>query len=80
MHHVLPCNGVVHLRAYFPLTDLSLEQISAAGLFAGMLGKLSTKSHDALSLQQEIKRYTGALGFSMITRSEDGQDETCTPI
>ena len=79
LYHPLPCNGVVHLKVYFPLTDLKLEQIPAAGLFTGMLGKLSTSSHDALSLQQEIKRYTGIMSFSLLTRSEDGQSETCTP-
>ncbi len=80
LYHTLPCNGVVHLKAYFPLTDLNLEQIPAAGLFTVMLGKLSTASHDALSLQQEIKRYTGTMSFSLMTRSEDGQNETCTPF
>ena len=79
LHHVIPANGVVHVRAYFALTDLNLEEITKAGLAAAMLGKLPTKHHDALTLQQEIKRYTGTLGFSIITRAFPDREDVCTP-
>ena len=77
--HVLPTNGVVHMKAYFSLTDLSLDEIAPAGFLAALLGKLPTKRHDALVLQQEIKRYTGALSFSLITRSIPEREDVCTP-
>ena len=79
MEHRLNCNGVVHLRAYFALTDYSLEELTKISQLTGLLGRLPTASHDARTLQQEIKRRTGALGFSIITRARAGQDETCTP-
>ena len=79
MVHELNCNGVVHLRAYFRLTDYSLEELTKLSQLAGLLGRLPTKDHDALTLQQEIKRWTGSLGFAIITRSEAGQNKTCTP-
>ena len=79
MVHRLNCNGVIHLRAYFALTDYSIEELTKLSQLAGLLGRLPTDKHDAWTLQQEIKRWTGSIGFSIITRAEAGQDETCTP-
>ena len=79
MIHRIPCNGVVHFRAYFLLTDLSLEELTQASLFAGMLGKLPTAKYDALQLQQEIRRSTGSLGFAVATLNRAGDEERCTP-
>ena len=79
MIHRLPCNGVVHLRAYFSLTDMSLDDLTRAAFYAGMLGKLPTRRYDAFRLQQEIKRRTGSLGFAVVTRSKKGDAEHCVP-
>ena len=79
LRHRLACNGVVHLRAYFPLTDRSLEDLCRLNAFTSMLGRLPTRRHDTHLLQQEIKRYTGHFSFSVGTRARKGQDETCTP-
>ncbi len=79
MVHRLNCNGVVHLRTYFALTDYSLEELTRLSQLTGLLGRMPTSKHDALTLQLEIKRWTGSVGFAIITRAEAGQDETCTP-
>ena len=79
MTHRLNCNGVVHLRAYFALTDYSLEELTKLSQLTGMLGRLPTAKHDAWTLQQEIKRWTGMVGFTIITRAAQGQSGTCTP-
>ena len=79
MVHRIPCNGVVHLRAYFALTDLTLDELTKAALFAGMLGKLPTKKYDALRLQQEIKRWTGSFGFAVVSKTKTGDEKHCTP-
>lgn len=79
MMHRIPCNGVVHLRAYFALTDLTLDGLTKAALFAGMLGKLPTKKYDALRLQQEIKRWTGSFGFAVVSKTKTGDEKHCTP-
>ena len=80
MFHEVGCGGVVHLRAYFALSDLTLEELTRAALMAGMLGKLPTKEHDTLKLQQEIKRYTGNFGFAVGVRARPEDEETCTPF
>ena len=79
LRHTLPCNGVVHIRASFALTDLSPEELTKAAFLASLLGKMPTRRHSALKLQQEIKRYTGNLGFTVSVRSRRGQDQTCVP-
>ncbi len=79
MIHRFPCNGIVHLRAYFTLTDFSLDELTRASLFAGMLGRLPTRKYDALRLQQEIKRWTGNFGFAIVPRSRNGEEDACTP-
>lgn len=79
LYHRIPCNGVVHVRVSFSLTDLTLEELTRTALAAGMLGRLPTQKHDAFRLQQEIKRYTGSLGASVSCRVMEGEDETCTP-
>ena len=79
MTHRLNCNGVVHLKAYFALTDFSLKELTRLSQMTGLLGRLPTDRHDALSLQLEIRRWIGSLSFAIITRAEAGQDETCTP-
>ena len=77
--HRLNSNGVVHLRAYFALTDCTLEELTIIGQIAGLLGRLPTAKHDALFLQQEIRRWTGSIGVGVVCRSQPEQDETCTP-
>ncbi len=78
--HCLPCNGVVHIRLYFRLTDCTLNELTRLSGLAGLLGRMPTEAHDAFSLQQDIRRYTGSLGFAIVTQSQVEQDETCTPF
>ena len=80
LFHRIACNGVVHLRAYFPMTDCSLEDLTEAAGLSSLLGKLPTEKHDAWSLQLEIKRYTGSLGFTVASRANPNQAECCTPF
>ncbi len=77
--HRIPCNGVVYLRASFPLYGFSLEELTEASFFAGMLGRLPTMRHDAFSIEQEIKRYTGSFGTAVMTRPGKENEKLCTP-
>ena len=79
LKHEIPCNDVVHMRAYFTLSNLTLEEITGAALLTTMLGKLPTTRHDALTLQQEIRRYTGALSFCVVVKSMPEKVKTCSP-
>jgi len=79
LFHPIPCSGIAHPRAYFNLSGLSLRELQDVSLLCALLGKLPTASHDAFSLQQEIKRYTGRLGFSVIVRPDPSDPSRCIP-
>lgn len=79
LFHRIPCGGIVHLRAFFNLSDLSMNEIQHVGFLCTLLGKLPTEHYDSFSLQQEIKRYTGRLGFSVIIRGDKNDPAKCTP-
>ncbi|MBQ8072715.1 MAG: insulinase family protein [Clostridia bacterium] len=77
--HPISCGGIVHLRAFFSLTDFTVPELQDVSLLCALLGKLPTARYDALTLQQEIKRITGRLGFSVTTRTDPGDASRCIP-
>lgn len=79
LRHEAGTNGIIHLTAYFSLTDLSLQELTAASFLSTLLGKLPTKNHSAASLQNQIKTHLGNLDFYVDVFSKVGQTEACTP-
>ena len=79
LYHPIPTGGIDHVRMYFNLSALRMDELQDASLICAMLGKLPTARHDAFSLQQEIKRYTGRLGFSVGPRPDPENPEACSP-
>ena len=79
LFHPIACGGIVHLRGYFALQDFSAAALQDLVLICSLLGKLPTAEHDALSLQQEIRRYTGRLGFSVVIRPDPEDSSRCIP-
>ena len=77
LYHAIPTNGINHVNMYFALTDLTAEELPAAGVMAQLLSKLPTKKHSAAELQKLIKTYIGKLGFSVKASMEE--PENCTP-
>ncbi len=78
--HRIPTGGIVHLRICFSLADFSMEELLRVNMFTSLLGRLPTAKHDALSLQQDIKRYMGRFGSSVFVGSRPGDRETCAPM
>ena len=79
LYHNQPTGGIAHIRAYFTLTDCSVSELQDLSLLSGLLGKLPTAKHDSAALQQEIKRYTGRLGFTLTVRPCPEDPSSCTP-
>ncbi len=79
LRHKAPSNGIVHLTAYFRLTDCSLEQLTQLSLLSRLLGNLPTKTMDAAKLQNEIKTYVGDLKFAVEVNAKCDQRAVCTP-
>ncbi len=78
--HRLPTGGIVHMRICFSLSDFSARDLLRVNMFTSLLGKLPTARHDALSLQQDLKRYTGRFGSSVFVGSRSGDHTVCAPM
>lgn len=79
LRHTAPTNGIVHFTAYFSLTDLSLEELTAASFLTKLLGKLPTRNYDAAALQNAIKTHIGSLDFDLDAVAKAGQVDACRP-
>ena len=80
LRHKAASNGIVHLSAYFSLTDRSLEDLSKLALLGQLLGQLPTKTKDATALQNEIKTWLGELTFTVDVSPKLGQPNACIPM
>ena len=80
LYHPGACRDIVHVSLYFALTDRSTEELAALSSIGSFLGKLSTKSHSALKLQQILKNTVGRMSFDIELNAKEGVTETCTPI
>ena len=79
LFHPVSSNGIVHINAYFPITQLSLEDLPGAALIIEFLKDLPTENHDVLSLQNEIRMYIGAVSFGLDILAKDSDRSECTP-
>ena len=79
LYHHVPSNGIVHINAYFPVTQLELADLPAAALITEFFKDLPTENYDVLSLQNEIRMYIGAISFGLDILAKDSDMEECTP-
>lgn len=79
LYHKLSTNGVVHFSMYFPLTRLSLEELSLASSLQVLLGELPTENYSVSALQRQVKTYIGQLDFSLSSYSSDDDNTKCMP-
>lgn len=77
--HPTATHGIVYMRMYFPLTNLSLKELSSAALLPMLYGELPTKNYSILELQQLIKTYTGKLSFRINGYGDNKDADRCTP-
>ena len=69
-------NGIVYADLFFPLTDLSEEEISRASFLSTILGNLPTEKYGTIELQDEVKKNLGALKTAITTYTGKGGDVT----
>ena len=77
MYHAVPSHGISHINLYFNLSDLTVRELSQAGVMAALMTKLPTKSHTASELQKLIKTYVGRIKFEI--KASMRRPEACTP-
>ena len=80
LRHKVASNGIVHLSAYFRLTDCALEQLTAVSMLGNLLGNLPTAAHSSAELQNEIKTWLGDLSFGIEVVTKTGERKVCTPM
>ena len=79
LRHDIPSNGIVHLTAYFNLSDCSAAKLTDTAFLTELLGEIPAGGMDALTLQNEIKTYIGALNFDVDVFAKKGERTKCTP-
>ncbi len=79
LFHPVASNGIVHISAYFPITQLSIAELPGAALITEFFRDLPTKNYDVLSLQNEIRMYIGAISFGLDILAKDSDRDACTP-
>lgn len=72
-------SGMVYLKLYFPMGNVTLEDISLVKILSLVLSKLPTKAHTVQELQREIKANIGALDYSVETYADQGDAHNCVP-
>ena len=60
-------DGIFHLSLYFPMDDLTADELVRMPLFADLLGKLKTANYSALALQTAITANIGEIEFAVIS-------------
>ncbi len=80
VRHKAASNGIVHLSAYFRLTDCKLDELTKLSVLSQLLGTLPTEAKDAAALQNEIKTWLGELKFSIESYAKLGDKTTATPV
>ena len=79
LFHPVVSNGIVHISAYFPITQLSLEDLPAAALVTEFFRDLPTENYNVLALQNEIRMCIGAISFGLDILAKDSDRYECTP-
>ena len=73
---ILDCNiqtnGIVYISLYFDASDLAGEELINLSILSSALLNFPTKTHDALSLQNDIKTNLGSLFASFTAEVKDG--------
>ena len=80
IYHPVVTNGIIYINAYFPLTDLPLEDLPAAALITECYKDLPTENYSIRDLQNEIKMYVGNLSFGIDVLARDDDKKSCRPM
>ncbi len=78
-HHIFT-NDIVYADLLFDTTAVPQELLPYIPLLAGILGKVSTESHEYGDLSKEIDMYTGGIRFSPQVYGEKNDDTKYHPV
>ena len=78
--HELDTRHIDYLYYYFSMNHLSYEDLPYAGILSELLGKLSTKHHDAASLDTLVELNLGTLDFFCEVYGKDEDPSYALPV
>lgn len=78
-HHMFT-NGIAYADLLFDTTAVPQELLPYIPLLSGMLGKLSTASHEYGDISKEIDMHTGGIRFSTPVYGEKNDDSKYHPM
>ena len=79
LYHQIQSHGIIYINAYFPITQLSADELPAAALMTEFYKDLPTENYDVLGLQEDIRMHLGSLSFGLDILAEDCSRKECTP-
>jgi Zn-dependent M16 (insulinase) family peptidase len=79
LYHKVASNSVAHIAMYFPLTSLSLDEITLVAVLCELFCYLPTEKIGIVDLQREIKAYIGKIDFNVTAFSHKDNTQNCTP-
>ena len=79
LEHRLETHGIIHINAYFPVTQIGIEDLPAAALITEFFKDLPTENYSVLGLQEELKMFVGSMSFGLDILAKDDSRDECTP-
>lgn len=77
LSHKRVTGGILYLRLYFAIDDLSPEQLSQAVFLGRLMGFLDTKFHGLEELQRMMRSLFGSLHFGVEAYGQEGDSSQC---
>ncbi|MBQ9272799.1 MAG: insulinase family protein [Mogibacterium sp.] len=79
LYHQIETHGIIYINAYFPVTQLGIEDLPKAALITEFYKELPTQNYSVLQLQEELKMYVGSMSFGLDILAADDDRSACTP-
>ncbi len=72
-------NGIAYLKVFFPINQLTLEELPFVSLLTDLMGQIDTKQHPYDVLSQEVDLHTGGIDFNTEIVNQFDSDTIFTP-
>ncbi|MDF2569441.1 MAG: Peptidase associated, partial [Sporomusa sp.] len=78
--HPMFTNQIAYVNLYFNTAAVSESELPYLFLLADILGKVDTQKYPYTELAKEINIHTGGFAYDVFAYSENGDDQTFTPM
>ncbi len=78
--HRVNCPGIVHVKAYFSLTDATLSELTELSVLGLLMGKLPTRKYTGPELEKALRNTVGRMSFSVTAVRKREEAHACAPM